>query len=436
MKSLWRETALGDEVEILTGFPFKSSSYIDGPDGIRLLRGDNVVQGALRWEGVKLWPLQAAQDLERYHLQEGDVVLAMDRPWIDAGLKYAALSTHDLPALLVQRVSRLRGGPNLHTRFLRYLIGSKAFTDHVLAVQTGTAVPHISADQIRSFRFRCPPLAQQLSIADILGTLDDRIELNRRTNETIEAMARALFKSWFLDFDPVRAKADIRAQQPKWTNAQVSRAALPNLEPDIAEMFPDAFQGSALGKIPVGWNFISLRDVIEIFDSKRIPLSGRQRQQRQGAYPYYGAASVMDHVDAYLFDGVHVLMGEDGSVLNDDGTPVLQYVWGRFWVNNHAHVLRGANHVSTEHIYLHLRNSNITAFVTGAVQPKLNQGNMNRIQFLKSPSDIEKAFAHAISPLFEQIRQNSDQTRALTLVRDRLLPRLLSGDLQPLSHIK
>ena len=137
----------------------------------------------------------------------------------------------------------------------------------------------------------------------------------------------------------------------------------------------------------------------------------------------------MDYVDDYLFDGIYALMGEDGSVINEDGTPVLQYVWGKFWVNNHAHVLRGKSGISTEHLLLHLKGSNIAPFVNGAVQPKLNQGNMNRIPFMLPPPEIGKAFAKAIEPLFAQIRANTEQSRTLATLRDALLPKLLSGEL-------
>ena len=172
-----------------TGFPFKSERYTDSPDSIPLVRGDNIVQGAMRWDGVKRWPLAERNEHALYELREGDVVLAMDRPWIEAGLKYAAISKHDLPCLLVQRTARLRGGPKLDTRFLRYLIGSREFTQHIHAITTGTAVPHISGKQIKDFTFTLPPLAEQKAIAAVLGALDDKIELNRRMNATLEAMA-------------------------------------------------------------------------------------------------------------------------------------------------------------------------------------------------------------------------------------------------------
>jgi type I restriction enzyme S subunit len=170
---------LGDYVELVTGFPFKSAEYSSDASGIRLLRGDNVVQRSIRWAGVKYWPTEGAADKAAFSLQHGDVVLAMDRPWIEAGLKVAAVRSSDIPALLVQRVARLRAERGLDQNFLSYVMFSQAFSDYVRAIQTGTAVPHISGPQIRSFMFPLPPVSEQRRIAATLGTLDDLVEVNR-----------------------------------------------------------------------------------------------------------------------------------------------------------------------------------------------------------------------------------------------------------------
>ena len=121
---------LGDVSEIQTGFPFKSNEYSDDPTDPKLLRGDNIAQGRVRWDGVKRWPHSRTAEVAQYWLKEGDVIVAMDRPWIEAGLKYCAIQRDDLPCLLVQRVARLRGRKGLDNGFLRYLIGSQSFTDH------------------------------------------------------------------------------------------------------------------------------------------------------------------------------------------------------------------------------------------------------------------------------------------------------------------
>src|SRR5436309_2937837 len=129
MAADWTSVSIGDVTDLLTGFPFKSERYVADKTAPRLLRGDNVAQGTLRWDGAKRWPQNAVKEVAGYLLCEGDIILAMDRPWIDAGLKYATVRRDDLPALLVQRVARLRGTDRLDTRFLKYVIGSSRFTD-------------------------------------------------------------------------------------------------------------------------------------------------------------------------------------------------------------------------------------------------------------------------------------------------------------------
>jgi len=167
----WKATTLGAEIDLLAGFAFRSAQYTNDGDGIRLLRGDNIIQGRLRWDDVKKWPANDTQDYARYQLAECDVVLAMDRPWVKAGLKHATIAADDLPCLLVQRTARLRGGANLDNHFLKLLIGSGAFTSHILGVQTGIGVPHISGQQIKDFEFALPPLLEQQSIASDLEFL-------------------------------------------------------------------------------------------------------------------------------------------------------------------------------------------------------------------------------------------------------------------------
>jgi type I restriction enzyme S subunit len=299
-----------------------------------------------------------------------------------------------------------------NTRFLMYALAATDISGYL----TGSTMPKLTQGNMNRIPVVTPPLKVQQAIAGILGALDDKIELNRRMNRTLEEMARAIFKSWFVDFDPVRAKA--AGQQP------------PNLKPEIAALFPDTFEESKLGEIPKGWRVGNLGDIIQIHDSKRIPLSSRERAKRQGSYRYYGAAGIVDHVDDFLFDGIYVLVGEDGSVVTDFGNPVVQYVWGKFWVNNHAHVLKACGGFSDEHLLVLLQQIYIVPFVTGAVQPKLNQKNMNAVPIIRVKPEINTAFNTLIEPIFTKERTLNDEIGLLAAIRDTLLPVLLSGQLQ------
>ena len=300
--------------------------------------------------------------------------------------------------------------------FLSYLLQSPEYREIFPRIATGTTISNLSQDALKKIPVRLPTKRNQDQVAAMLGALDDRITLLRETNATLEAIAQALFKSWLVDFDPVRAKLAGRAPE--------------GMDEATAALFPDSFEDSALGLVPRGWSYASLREVVSIFDSKRVPLSGQDRAKRQGPYPYYGAAALMDSVDDYLFDGVYLLTGEDGSVADEQGYPITQYVWGKIWVNNHAHVLQGKDGVSTEHVMLSLRRTNIQPFITGAVQAKLSQANMWRILFMKPSREVSEAFGSMIEPLYARLRQNSEQAQTLATLRDTLLPRLISGQLR------
>jgi len=177
---------------------------------------------------------------------------------------------------------------------------------------------------------------------------------------------------------------------------------------------------------------IRLGDVIDILDSQRIPLSSTEREKMKTGtlYPYYGAASILDYINQYIFDGEYLLLGEDGTVQTDDGFPILQMVVGKFWVNNHAHVLKAKKPFSNFLLYIILKNTPITHIVTGAVQPKINQENLKSLE-IDIPSDKLIIEAVAITNNFwEKINHNISQIRTLEKLRDLLLPKLISGEIR------
>ena len=407
MAGEWKETTLGAEVDLLTGFPFKSEHYTDSADSIPLVRGDNIVQGAMRWDGVKRWPISERGEHELYELREGDVVLAMDRPWIEAGLKYAAISKHDLPCLLVQRTARLRGGPKLNTGYLRYLIGSLEFTQHIHAITTGTAVPHISGRQIKDFTFALPPLAEQKAIAAVLGALDDKIELNRRMNATLEAMARALFQSWFVDFDPVRAKLDGRKPI--------------GLDEATAALFPASFQESSLGTIPHGWEVKTLGEVIELAYGK--PLKAEDR--KNGPVCVYGSNGSIGWHDEKLVAGPGIVVGRKGN------PGVVTWAHGDFYPIDTTFYVEPIGACRSLHFFYYaLSLQNLANLSADSAVPGLNRNHAYMSKQVIPSQPVLKAFDLQIAPIFASIHSNEEQSRTLATLRDTLLPKLLSGELR------
>lgn len=154
------------------------------------------------------------------------------------------------------------------------------------------------------------------------------------------------------------------------------------------------------------WPVVRLGDVVEILDSRRIPLSSIERAARPGPYPYYGATSVMGHVDDYLFDGLYLLVGEDGSVETPLGRPVTQLVGGRFWVNNHAHVLRGRSDADTKYLAYALNSVQVRPFVSGSVQAKLSQANLRRIPVPYPDTRVRERVAGILGALDDKIELN------------------------------
>ena len=183
------------------------------------------------------------------------------------------------------------------------------------------------------------------------------------------------------------------------------------------------------GVMPNDWHLGTVSEIVELQDSKRIPLSSRERADLAKIYPYYGATSVMDYVDRYLFDGIYLLLGEDGTVVDSKGFPILQYVEGKFWVNNHAHIITGKNGFSVELLYLLFSLTSVQSIVTGAVQPKISQANLNKVPVIIPSEDELKAFDTTIQPLFAQIRNLRAENDRLATTRATLLPKLMSGEL-------
>lgn len=253
--------------------------------------------------------------------------------------------------------------------------------------KTSTAVPIVNKSSFSSYEIKCPPREDQKRIAAVLSALDSKIECNKKINDNLLWQAQALYKDRFIDLKPFN------------------------------------------GKMPPDWQLGTVSEIIELHDSKRIPLSSRERANLTKIYPYYGATSVMDYVDRYLFDGIYLLLGEDGTVVDDKGFPILQYVEGKFWVNNHAHIITGKNGFTVETLYLLFSLTNVRSIVTGAVQPKISQANLNNVSVV-IPSKVElSTFNSIVQPIFSQIRNLRAESDRLTSTRDILLPRLMSGEI-------
>ena len=396
--SEWPVVRLGDVVDLATGFPFASEGYTDDAASPRLLRGDNVGQGTLRWDGAKRWPSEAAGDLDAYRLRDGDVILAMDRPWIEAGLKYASVRESDLPALLVQRVARLRGAASLATPFLKYVIGSRAFTQYVTAVQTGTAVPHISGRQIQNFEFRLPSLPEQGRISEILGALDDKIELNRRMSETLQMTARAMFKSWFV--------AEAGTEADGWRSCTIG---------DLAEIVGGSTPSTTE---PRFWNGSHHWATPKDLAGLKTPVLLRTERMLTDAG--------IGQISSGLLPAGTVLMSSRAPIgyLAITEVPVA--------INQGFIAMKPRPGVSGLFLLLWAASSQdqILSRANGSTFLEISKSSFRPIPVVTPPAPIFAAFDDVVRPTYSRIVANERETRTLTSIRDTLLPRLISGELR------
>jgi len=176
------------------------------------------------------------------------------------------------------------------------------------------------------------------------------------------------------------------------------------------------------------WKEHKLDDLANILNHKRIPLNTRQRKKRQGKYPYYGASGIVDYIDDYLFDGEHVLISEDGENLKSRKTPIAFKADGKFWVNNHAHILKGKSQVLNNFIVYYFKNLDLNAYITGAVQPKLNKQNLLSIPIYTPPNETLNKIIFILSAFDEKIKVNRQinatlEAMAQAMFREKCLPK-------------
>lgn len=238
-------------------------------------------------------------------------------------------------------------------------------------------------EEFAKLKLPVPPLNEQIEIVQSYQAITDRIALKKRINDNLLATTQALYKSWFVDFEPFG------------------------------------------GVCPQNWLNGCVEDIAEFYDSMRKPLSSLERADMERIYPYYGAVSIVDYVDDFIFDGEYLLVSEDGIyVVDDTGHPLLQHITGKFWANNHAHILKGKAGFNEDSLYLFLANTNMTPIVTGAAQPKINQANLKSFPMTIPTSDIIEKFNVLIQPFFDQRLSNEAEIKKLENLKVLLLSRL------------
>lgn len=370
----------------------RAADFIDFNPRLSLKKGDiatKVAMDKLKPFTKKIPETEKAEFNGGAKFCNGDTVMARITPCLENG-KTAYVDMLDdgeigfgSTEFIVMRAKTGISDP----QFVYYTAINPVFRNVAIKSMVGSSGrQRVQQSVLEELELSVPDLEEQRRIGAFLARIDEKIALNDRINDNLQQQASILYGKYF----PYAVTDDL----------------------------------------PAGWRVGTVGEIVEIHDSKRIPLSGAQRaKMEKRIYPYYGAASLMDYVDEYIFDGKYLLLGEDGTVVDDAGYPILQYVWGQFWVNNHAHILTGKLGFNVESLLLLSKRTPVKSIVTGAVQPKISQANLRSIQVVVPPQHELDAFNELIRPLFDQIRQNQDQNKALTSLRDALLPKLMSGEI-------
>lgn len=419
----WVQTSLADLIDIRHGFAFKGSYINEEESGdVLLTPGNFAIGGGFKDDKFKYYH---ASYPEEFILGSGDLLVTMTDLSKQADtLGYPALvptCPEGRRYLHNQRLGKvvIKDKGSLNARYLYYVLCSAEYRHEVLASATGTTVKHTSPERIKRFRFHLPSPPEQRAIAHVLGTLDDKIELNQRMNETLEAMARALFKSWFIDFDPVRAKMAGRD---------------PGLPQHLADLFPDRLVDSELGPIPEAWNAKKLDECFNLTMGQSPP--GSTYNEHGEGLPFFQGRTDFGfrYPENRKFCTAPTRIAQPGDTLVSVRAPVgdINMAWEQCCIGRGIAALRHKTASSSYSYYFTwtiqsaLREYEQTGTVFGAI----NKNQFEALRVLEPDANIVDAFDSYVRHLDAKIRSSIAESLTLATLRDALLPKLTSGELR------
>ena len=390
---------LNDIAEFVTDKISSSSISLD-----RYVTTDSLLQNRRGRETAQnLPPMPCALT----HYRQGDVLIANIRPYLKK-VWYA-----DSEGGCSSDVLAFRAKNGHCPSFLYTVLMQDAFFDYAMSGAKGSKMPRGDKDQIMRYELPTFTPMEEENIGNMMVDIMSKININRQINDNLEAMAKQLYDYWFVQFD------------------------FPNEEGK-----PYKSSGGAMvwneklkREIPQEWSDCKLKDFINLFDSKRVPLSSKDRGERQGVYPYYGATGIMDYVNDYIFDGDYILLAEDGSTSDAKGFPIVQYIWGKNWVNNHAHIILPKNERYTMFTYQMLRSIPAKQIETGSIQKKISQENLCGYKMVLPNSELLEKYENVVSPLWEKRKRCIEEINTLSKQRDELLPLLMNGQASVNYHL-
>jgi len=423
MANEWRDVLLEELAEDVTVGHVgpMASEYV--PEGIPFLRSQNVEPLRINDSDLKFITPTFHERLRKSALSPGDVVIVRTgKPGACAVIPNSLIIANCSDLVIV------RCGPMLDPQFLAYYVNSVA-AHHVDSHLVGAVQQHFNVGSARKMLMHLPELYEQRAIAHILGTLDDKIELNHQMNETLEAIARALFKSWFVDFDPVRAKAEGRD---------------PGLPKPIADLFPDSFEDSELGEIPKGWEIQSIGDLADVVGGTT-PSTKESAYWEGGTYAWATpkdlsglSVPVLLNTERRITDAGLLQIGSGllpmGTVLLSSRAPIGYLAVAEIPVAINQGFIAMTPKTGTPNIFLLLwasvAHEEIVSRSNGSTFLEISKANFRPIPVVTPSANVMRVFEKLARPLYERIVESTHESRTLAALRNTLLPKLITGELR------
>lgn len=430
MSSEWPIVEVDQVCELIVDCVNKTAPVVAEVTQYRMIRTTNVRHGRINLSECRYVDQTTYEKwTRRAELQIGDVILTREAPIGEVGMVTEANGV-----FLGQRLMQYRANPQLlDARFLLYSFLAPSLQQQFGSHEgSGSVVSHIRVGDCFKFKLALPPLRIQKQIAVLLGALDDRITLLRETNATLEAIAQALFKSWFVDFDPVRAKMDSRSPE--------------GMDEATAALFPDGFEGAELGAVPRGWAKRSMADVSTVGIGKTPPRKEPQWFSEDPSDVRWVSIRDMGAIGVYAAATSEFLTGDAVERFNvrrvPDNTVLMSFKMtiGRVAISDGemttneaiAHFkLASDAQLTPEFIYLHLKQFDFsTLSSTSSIADAVNSKTVREIPILVPSPAVVEVFQNQVGALFASLKNMERQAQCLAQLRDTLLPRLISGQLR------
>jgi type I restriction enzyme, S subunit len=430
----WKRVILGELIDIKHGFAFKGEFFQDTPsENILLSPGNFAIGGGFKGDKFKYY---VGNVPENYVLEEGDLLVTMtdlskagDTLGYPAFIPKASKNSRFLHNQRLGKVIILPSG-SIQKCFLYYLLRTNSYKHEILASATGTTVKHTSPERIKAFQFLLPSLPEQKAIASILSSLDDKIELNQQMNRTLEAQARAIFKSWFVDFDPVRAKMEGR--QPAGMDATT------------AALFPAAFEESELGMIPKGWKISTIGESVHIYGGST-PSTKNSAYWEGGDIQWATPKDLSNLQNSVLLQTERRItelgLAQIGSGLLPKGTVLLssRAPIGYLAISeipvavNQGFIAMVCDQFLSNYYVLYWTLNNLDTIkgrANGTTFLEISKSNFRPISIIIPDKNILSQFNSKIEPLYKKMVSNIRESQNLATLRDFLLAKLMSGEIR------